>query len=64
MLYTARNKQFVAILLRQGLNSVLLPTLLTVVHNIVSQLSITMFQIVDNYEQREPKSKTLFNLLI
>ena len=56
MLYTAKNEQLVAILLRTGLNNVLLPALSllsTIMFSIVTPESgsTALFHIVDNCEK-------------
>jgi hypothetical protein len=62
--YTRKNAHVDAILMKTGLNSALLPTLFTVVNNIVTpdSGSTILFNIVDKCEQRGyVGSKTLFN---
>ena len=52
-MYTAKNAQVDAILMKTGLNNVLLPTLFTVVNNIEQYCYLTiLFNIVDKCEQR------------
>ena len=58
-MYTAKNDQVVAMLMKTGLNNVLLPTLFTVVNNIEQYIVVTpdsgstiLFNIVDKCEQR------------
>jgi hypothetical protein len=55
-LYTAKNDQVVAILMKTGLNNVVRPTLFTVVNNIVTpdSGSSILFNVVDKCEQRGP----------
>jgi hypothetical protein len=57
--YTAKNDQVVAMLMKTGLNNVFLPTLFTVVNNIEQYIVVTpdsgstiLFNIVDKCEQR------------
>ena len=54
--YTAKNDQVVAILMKTGLNNVVRPTLFTVVNNIVTPDSGSriLFNVVDKCEQRGP----------
>ena len=58
-MYTGKNDQVVAMLMKTGLNNVLLPTLFTVVNNIEQYIVVTsnsgstiLFNIVDKCEQR------------
>jgi hypothetical protein len=53
-MYTRKNAQVDAILMKTGLNNVLLPTLFIAVNNIVTpdSGSTTLFNIVDKCEQR------------